>query len=120
MIWKSASKMPTSQKVDAGIVTVSKWLDDNNRFQNFLHIYKSALEQDLIKRDKKYAENLTWREMERNRQKERGFPMPEPLQSKERFSRFCSWDPWLCIYIMKDPVEDMIMRVLSKLTLTLE
>ena len=116
--------MPSIEKVNADIEVVKKSLKDNqDRFQillkrqTFLGLYKSALERDLRKRQKDYAEILMWRQAERKRQKERGFPMPEPLLSDVNFSSSCTWDPWLCMYIPKETDKDLDMYVPSQLTL---
>ena len=115
-------KMPSIQKVDADIETVNKSLKENNeRFeyllkrQTFLHNYKLALEQDLIERKKVYNSILVWREKERIIQKERGFPLPEPIYGEKNTSY--TWDPWLCIYISNNSDVDFELSVPSKLNL---
>ena len=80
-----------------------------------LNNYKSKLGQDLIERKKVYHEILAWRENERIRQKERGFPVPEPILGEKDTSY--TWDPWLCMYFKNNIDEDFELSVPSKLNL---
>ena len=120
--------MPSIQKVDSDIETIQNSLSENTaRFEllmkrlAFLCNYKVALEEELIERKKKYSDILVSREKERVKQKERGFPIPEPIFGEvDLMESSCTWDPWLCVYVPDDWNEDMDMAVPSKLNMDYE
>lgn len=117
--------MSSVQKVESDIEVIKDSLSENNaRFEllmkrlAFLCNYKVALEEDLFERKKKYVDILASREKERVKQKERGFPIPEPIFDEvDLMGKSCTWDPWLCVYIPNDWNEDMDMTVPSKLNM---
>ena len=90
--------MSSIQEVDFDIESVKNSLKENNdRFKEslkrvaFLYNYKANFEQELIERKKKYSDLLIGRGKEQKFQKERGFPIPEPLCSEmEWMANFCT------------------------------
>ena len=120
---KLVSNMSLIQKVVFDIEVINKSLTtSNDRFQVllnrlvFLCNYKVALEEELKERKRKFNDILLWREKERAIQKQRGYPIPEPVYSRiNLMGCSCFWDPWLCTYIPNNPDDDLDLCIPSEL-----